>query len=72
MTFNNEFMTKAVTRIDELQNDMIKKSNSIPGADEYIQKKMKLFNEDQLLRLKIKHINNEEKFLTDSFIKVAQ
>ena len=72
MTFNNDFMIKAVTRIDELQDDMIKKSNSIPGANEYIQKKMELFNEDQLLRLKIKNINNEEKNLTDSFIKIAQ
>lgn len=52
MTFNSEFMKKAVSRIDELQNDMIQKSNSIPGANEYIQKKMELFNEDQALREK--------------------
>lgn len=72
MTFNSEFMKKAVSRIDELQNDMIQKSNSIPGANEYIQKKMELFNEDQALREKIKLINNQEKLLTDSFINPAK
>jgi hypothetical protein len=43
MIIDKEFVAKAVLRIDELQNDMINKSNSIPGIKSYIKKEMSCF-----------------------------
>ncbi len=70
MTFNKEFMQKALTRIDELQNDMIQKSKLIDGADEYVKQKMALFNEDEKAREKLKDIRMKEQDLTESFLSV--
>ncbi len=68
MTFNKEFMQNALRRIDELQNDMIQKSKLVDGADEYVKQKMILFNEDEKVREKLKHIRMQEQNLTENFL----
>jgi len=42
----NNLCKKAIQRIDELQNEIITKSKTINGADEYVQAKMRLFQEN--------------------------
>ena len=68
MTFNKEFMQKAMTRIDELQNEIIEKSKLVDGADEYVKKKMELFNEDEKVRQELKSIKIKEDNLTKDFL----
>ena len=68
MTFNKDFMQKALKRIDELQDDMIQQSKLVDGADEYVKQKMELFNEDEKARQKIKTIKTKEQNLTKEFL----
>ncbi len=68
MTFNKDFMQKALKRIDELQDDMIQQSKLVDGADEYVKQKMELFNEDEKARQKIKTIKTKEHNLTEEFL----
>ncbi len=70
MTFNKEFMQKALKIIDELQDDIIRQSKLVDGADEYVKQKMELFNEDEKARQKIKTIKVKEQDLTESFLTV--
>lgn len=46
-------MQKTLKRIDELQNDIIAKSKTINGADEYVQEKMRLYQENEQARQRI-------------------
>lgn len=61
-------MQKAIQRIDELQNDIITKSKTINGADEYVQAKMRLFQENEKTRKKLKSIQIQEQALTENFL----
>ena len=61
-------MKKAITRIDELQNEVIEKSKTINGADEYIQAKIKLFQENEEARKRIRNIQVQERILTENFL----
>lgn len=61
-------MQKAIQRIDELQNDIITKSKTINGADEYVQAKMRLFQENERTRKKLKSIQIQEQSLTENFL----
>ncbi len=61
-------MKKAITRIDELQNEVIEKSKTINGADEYIQAKIKLFQENEEARKRIRNIQLQEQILTENFL----
>jgi len=61
-------MKKAITRIDELQNEVIEKSKTINGADEYVQAKIKLFQENEEARKRIRNIQVQEQILTENFL----
>jgi len=61
-------MQKALVRIDELQNEVIVKSKTINGADEYVQAKMKLFQENEKARKQLRNIQVQEQILTDNFL----
>lgn len=61
-------MQKAIERIDELQNEIITKSKTISGSDEYIQAKMKLFQENEKNRKEFKNIQIQEQTLTENFL----
>ena len=43
MTFNEEFMKKALKRIKELQQEMIEKSKKIPNSEELVRRRMEDF-----------------------------
>ena len=70
MRFNKEFMQKAIQRIDELQNEIIIKSKTISGADEYVQAKMKLFQENEKRRKELLNLQLQEQILTENFLSI--
>jgi len=70
LTFNKQFMKKAIKRIDELQNEVIEKSKTISGADEYVQAKIKLFQENEEARKRIRNIQEQERVLTEDFLTI--
>lgn len=55
-------------RIDELQDEIIAKSKTINGADEYVQAKMRLFQENEITRKELKNIQMKEQVLTENFL----
>ncbi len=68
MILNKQAMQQALKRIDELQNDIVEKSKNIEGADEYIQKKMKLFKLNEAKRQELKILQIQEEQLTEQFL----
>ena len=60
-------MKNALNRINELQKDIIDKSKNIAGAEEFVQKKMALYEEDEKIRQMTKNIQLQEKIITENF-----
>lgn len=67
MKLDNDFMKNALNRINELQKDIIDKSKNIAGAEEFVQKKMALYEEDERVRQMAKNIQLQEKIITENF-----
>ncbi|PRM95202.1 hypothetical protein [Aliarcobacter cryaerophilus] len=67
MKLDNDFMKNALNRINELQKDIIDKSKNIAGAEEFVQKKMALYEEDEKIRQMAKNIQLQEKIITENF-----
>ena len=67
MIFDEQFMKDAMVRIDESQQDMIDKSKEIDGEQEYIEKKLELYDKDEELRDNSKAIRIEEEQVSDAF-----
>ena len=67
MKFNNQLMQNALIRINELQQEVIEKSKSISGAEDFIKQKLALYEEDEKIRAMAKNINIQEKRITDNF-----
>lgn len=58
-------MQNAINRINELQQEIIDKSKTINGAENFV--KEKLYEEDENLRKKAKEIHLKEQKITESF-----
>jgi len=69
LIFDEQFMQKAMIRIDELQQETINKAKKIEGAEEYIEKKLALYDKDEELRKISKAIKNEEMQISNNFFK---
>ena len=67
MKFDNQLMQNALIRINELQQEIIEKSKSISGAEDFIKQKLALYEEDEKIRAMAKNINIQEKKITDNF-----
>ena len=67
MKFDNQLMQNALIRINELQQEVIEKSKSISGAEDFIKQKLALYDEDEKIRAMAKNINIQEKKITDNF-----
>lgn len=62
-------MKDAMVRIDELQQDMVERSKEIDGAQEYIEKKLELYDKDEELRNNSKAIRIEEEQISNDFFE---
>jgi hypothetical protein len=60
-------MKDAMIRIDELQQDMVERSKEIDGAEEYIEKRLELYDKDEELRDNSKAIQLEEEQISNKF-----
>ncbi len=60
-------MQNAITRIDELQEEIKDKANSIDGANAYVEKQLKFYREDEELREKFKLLNQKQQKTADEF-----
>ena len=67
LKFDNQLMQNALIRINELQQEVIEKSKSISGAEDFIKQKLALYEEDEKIRAMAKNINIQEKKITDNF-----
>ena len=67
MKFDNQLMQKALIRINELQQEVIEKSKSISGAEDFVKQKLALYEEDEKIKAMAKNINIQEKKITDNF-----
>ncbi|MDD4330129.1 MAG: hypothetical protein PHD79_09260 [Aliarcobacter sp.] len=67
MEFNNQLMQNALIRINELQQEVIEKSKSISGAEDFVKQKLALYEEDEKIRAMARNINIQEKEITDNF-----
>ena len=67
MKFNNQLMQNALIRINELQQEVIEKSKTISGAEDFVKQKLALYEEDEKIRAMAKNINIQEKRITDNF-----
>lgn len=68
MKTDEQFMKNAIQRINELQSEVIEKSKNIEGSEEFIQQKLKLYEQDEKLRAMSKKIYMEEKNITENFL----
>jgi hypothetical protein len=60
-------MKDAMIRIDELQQDMVERSKEIDGAEDYIEKRLELYDKDEELRDNSKAIQLEEEQISNKF-----
>ena len=67
MKFDNQLMQNALIRINELQQEVIEKSKSISGAEDFVKQKLARYEEDEKIRAMAKNINIQEKRITDNF-----
>ena len=67
MKFDNQLMQNALIRINELQQEVIEKSKSISGAEDFVKQKLALYEEDEKIKAMAKNINIQEKKITDNF-----
>jgi len=67
LKFNNQLMQNALIRINELQQEVIEKSKTISGAEDFVKQKLALYDEDEKIRAMAKNINIQEKKITDNF-----
>ena len=67
MKFDNQLMQNALIRINELQQEVIEKSKTISGAEDFVKQKLALYEEDEKIRAMARNINIQEKKITDNF-----
>jgi hypothetical protein len=67
LKFDNQLMQNALIRINELQQEVIEKSKSISGAEDFVKQKLALYEEDEKIRAMARNINIQEKKITDNF-----
>lgn len=53
-------MQNAINRINELQQEIIDKSKTINGAENFVKEKLKLYEEDESLKRKLKRYEEDE------------
>lgn len=57
MKFNDQLMKNALIRINELQEEIIQKSKSISGAENFVKQELYFYKEDERIRAMAKDIN---------------
>lgn len=69
MIFSDELLSKAITRINELQSDTIKRADKVKGAKEYIEKQMELFKQAEEHRRLLNAVVHQQEVIAEQFVK---
>jgi len=69
LIFSDELLSKAIDRINELQDNTIKQADKIKGSKEYIEKQMKLFKEAEEHRKMLNAVIHQQKVIAEQFVK---
>lgn len=69
MIFSNELLSKAIDRINEIQNDTIQKADKVQGSKEYIEKQMQLFEQAEQYRKMLNAVIHQQETISEQFIK---
>ena len=69
MIFSDELLSKAIDRINELQNDTIQRAEKVQGSKEYIEKQMKLFKEAEEHRRMLNTVIYQQEQISQEFVK---
>ena len=65
-------MQNAINRINELQQEIIDKSKTINGAENFVKEKLKLYEEDESLKRKLKLYEESESSHTKKTMNVTK
>ena len=68
MILKKELYSKAINRINELQNETIQKANSIEGSKEFVAEQMKLFKEAEEYRHKLELVVTKQETVSKKFV----
>jgi len=69
LIFSDELLSRAIDRINELQDDTIKRADKIKGSKEYIEKQMKLFQEAEEHRKMLNAVIHQQEVIAEQFVK---
>jgi len=72
LILDDQFMKDAIVRINELQQNMVDKSKEIDGAEEYIAKKLELYDKSEELSYSSESIRLEEEKLSNEFFNTSK
>ena len=69
MIFSDELLLKAIARINELQNDIIRRADKVKGSKEYVEEQMKLFVQAEQHRKMLNAVVRKQEVLAEEFAK---
>lgn len=69
MILSDELLSKAIDRINELQNETIQKADKIQGSKEYVDKQMQLFQEAEEHRKMLNAVIHQQEQISQEFVK---
>ena len=62
-------MDKAISRINELQEETIKKADAIEGSKDYVDQQKKLYEQAEIHRKSLNSIIHQQELVSKQFIK---
>lgn len=69
MKLDDKLMQNAIVRINELQIEVKKQAQNIQGAEQYVEKQLKLYKEDKALRRKFDALQKDAEKIANDFFK---
>jgi len=69
LILSDELLSKAIDRINELQNETIQKADKIQGSKEYVDKQMQLFQEAEEHRKMLNAVIHQQEQISQEFVK---
>jgi len=65
LIFSDELLLKAIARINELQNDTIRRADKVKGSKEYVEKQMKLFAQAEKHRKMLNAVVHQQEVIAE-------
>jgi len=69
LILSNELLSRAIDRINELQNETIQEADKIQGSKEYVDKQMQLFQEAEEHRKMLNAVIHQQEQISQEFVK---